>query len=176
MSNEINDTVVRLYPIAPPCLWRHNHIMRIVKAFPVFAKPAVRLVLVVLAGAIMVVTGCVRTLDDSHTGAIWFGRDKFDERFPRSVEQVYAAASAVVTRDGALLSEDIPHDTTNETLCLQARVNNCDVWIKVESVSRGPEVTALVVQARTQHETGNEVLANQLDTEIAIELEHMNDK
>jgi len=128
------------------------------------------------AGVVLAATGCVRTLDDSHTGAIWFGRDKFDEHFPRSVEQVYAAAVAVVSRDGALISEFIPHDTTNEIRCLQGRVSNCDVWVQAKSVASAPEVTALIVQARTQHDTGNEVLANQLDTEIAIELEHMHDR
>jgi hypothetical protein len=92
------------------------------------------------------------------------------------VEQVYTAATSVVNRDGALLSEYIPHETTNEVRTIHARVNNCDVWIKVKSDSLAPEVTALVVQARTQHDTGNEVLANQLDTEIGIELEHMNNR
>jgi len=136
--------------------------MKIKKEFPDANKPAVWLAVVFLAGVVMAATGCVRTLDDSHTGAIWFGRDKFDEHFPRSVNQVYTAASSVVRRDGALISEYIPHETTNEIRTLHARVNNCDVWI--------------IVQARTQNDTGNEVLANQLDTEIGIELEHMNDK
>jgi len=150
--------------------------MKIKKEFPDANKPAVWLAVVFLAGVVMAATGCVRTLDDSHTGAIWFGRDKFDEHFPRSVNQVYTAASSVVRRDGALISEYIPHETTNEIRTLHARVNNCDVWIKVKSDSLAPEVTALIVQARTQNDTGNEVLANQLDTEIGIELEHMNDK
>jgi hypothetical protein len=150
--------------------------MKTRKEFPITEKSAVWLAVVLLAGVVMAATGCVRTLDDSHTGAIGFGRDKFDEHFPRSVKQVYAAASSVVSRDGALISEYIPHETTNEIRTLHARVNNCDVWIKVKSDSLAPEVTALIVQARTQNDTGNEVLANQLDTEIGIELEHMNDK
>ena len=125
-------------------------------------------------GVVMVGTGCVRTMEDTHTPAIWFGRDKFDEHFPRSVAQVYAAAVAVVASDGALVSEYVPHDTTNEIRSLQARVNNCDVWIKVKGLSRAPAATALIVQARTQNGTGAEVLANQLENEIAIELEHMN--
>ena len=133
-------------------------------------------VLAVLGGALLLGSGCVRTVNDSHTGAIWFGQDKFDQHFPRSVDQVYAAASFVVSGDGALLSEYIPHDTTNEVHCLQGRVNNRDVWIRVESVSHSPEVTAVIVQARTQDHTGDARLANQLDTEIAVELEHMGRK
>jgi len=132
--------------------------------------------LAMAAGLILASTGCVSTVNDSHTGAIWFGRDKFDERFPRSGEQVYAAAYSVVSRDGAVISEYIPHETTNDIRTLHAHVNNCDVWIKVKSVSNAPEVTAVIVQARTQHDTANAVLANQLDTEIAIELEHVGNK
>ena len=135
-----------------------------------------KIILAVLTGAVMAATGCVRTVNDSHAASIWFGRDKFDEHFPRSVDQVYDAASMVVSRDGALMSEFIPHDTTNYVRCLQARVSNCNVWIRVESVSGGPEVTALIVQARTLDHTSNARLANQLDTEIAVELEHINGK
>jgi len=134
------------------------------------------LLLTLAAGLLLGTAGCVSTLDDSHTPAVWFGRDQFDEHFPHSVDQVYTAASIVVSRDGALLSEYIPHDTTNEVRCLKARVNNCNVWIRVESRSSSPEVTALIVQARTADSTGNPVLANQLDTEVAIELEHLGNK
>ena len=134
------------------------------------------LLLTLAAGLLLGTAGCVSTLDDSHTPAVWFGRDQFDEHFPRSVDQVYTAASIVVSRDGALLSEYIPHDTTNEVRCLKARVNNCNVWIRVESRSSSPEVTALIVQARTSDSTSDPVLANQLDTEIAIELEHLANK
>jgi hypothetical protein len=136
-----------------------------VKAGPVLA--------VLLAGAVMAGTGCVSTVEDTHTGAIWFGNDQFEQHYPRSVDQVYAAAIKVVTADGALVSEFIPHDTTNVIHSLEARVNNCKVWIRVEAVSNHPEVTDLVVQARTLDQTGNAALANQLSAEIAIELEHM---
>ncbi len=125
------------------------------------------------AGLVLATAGCVSTLDDSHTPALWFGRDQFDEHFPRSVEQVYTATTIVVNRDGALVSEYIPHDTTNEVRCLKARVNNCNVWIRVEAKSTSPVVTAVIVQVRTADNVGNPVLANQLDTEIAVQLEHM---
>ena len=144
---------------------------------PTASHPILKPALLTLAtGLLLATAGCVSTLDDSHTPAVWFGRDTFDEHFPRSVDQVYRAASIVVSRDGALLSEYIPHDTTNEVRCLKSRVNNCSVWVRVESRSTSPEVTALLVQARTADSTSDPVLANQLDTEIAIELEHLGDK
>ncbi len=131
------------------------------------------IILTLAAGLLLATAGCVSTLDDSHTPAIWFGRDQFEEHFPRSVDQVYTAATMVVNRDGALVSEYIPHDTTNEVRCLKALVNNCNVWIRVESKSTSPVVTAVIVQVRTADNVGSPVLANQLDTEIAVQLEHM---
>jgi hypothetical protein len=62
--------------------------------------------------------------------------------------------------------------TENVVQSLEARVNNSRVWIRVEAVSATPAVTDLVVQARADNDTGNQVLANQLSTEIAIQLEH----
>jgi hypothetical protein len=110
-------------------------------------------------------------VDGSHSGAIWFGRDRFEQRYPRSVEQVYAASLKVVSADGALLSEFIPHDATNVVRSLEARVNNRKVWVRVEA--SGPGVTDLYVEARTLHDTSDVVLAHQLETEIALELTQM---
>lgn len=124
----------------------------------------------VLAGAAIVASGCVRTVDDTHTGAIWFGNDKFEGRYQRSVDQVYRAAYDVVTHNGALVAEYIPHDSTNQIRSLEARVNNRNVWIRVESVSAQPQVTSVIVQARTRMGTRDELLAHELEKEIALDL------
>jgi hypothetical protein len=127
-----------------------------------------KLILAVVAGAVIVATGCVRTVNDTHTGAIWFGKDQFEGRYPRTVDQVYAASLKVVTTDGALVSEFIPHDTTNTIRSLEARVNNRRVWIRVEASA--PQITDLYVEARTLHYTADSELAHELEKEIALEL------
>jgi len=119
---------------------------------------------------VIVATGCVHTVNDSSTGAIWFGNDQFEGRYQRSVEQVYRAAYGVASQNGAVVSEYIPHDSTNEVRSLQARVNNRNVWIRVESVSASPQVTSVIVQARTRMGTRDELLAHELEKEIAISL------
>ena len=129
-----------------------------------------RLILAVLAGAAIVVTGCVSTVNDSHTGAIWFGNDQFTSRYPRSLDQVYAASVRVVNQDGALVAEYFPHDSTNTVKSLKASVNNREVWIRVEAISTSPEVTQVTTQARTHHGTADAILAQQLDKEIALAL------
>jgi hypothetical protein len=130
-----------------------------------------KIILALLAGAVIVTTGCVSTVNDSHTGAIWVGRDQFEARYPRTVEQVYAASLKVVSNDGALVSEFTPHDATNVVRSLEARVNNRNVWIRVEAAA--PQVADLIVQARTRHGTADVELAHQLSTEIALELVQM---
>jgi hypothetical protein len=129
-----------------------------------------KMILAVLAGAAFVATGCVHTVNDSHATAIWFGNDQFEGRYERSVDQVYRAAYAVVSQNGAVVAEYIPHDSTNEVRSLQARVNNRNVWIRVEAVSTAPEITSVIVQARTRHGTRDELLAHELEKEIAISL------
>jgi hypothetical protein len=131
-----------------------------------------KMILAVLAGAAVVATGCVHTVNDSSTGAIWFGNDKFEGRYERSVDQVYQAAVKVVSSNGAMVSEFIPHDTTNEVRSLQARVNNRNVWVRVEGVSASPVVSAVTVQARTRAGTRDELLAHELEKEIALALVH----
>jgi hypothetical protein len=128
------------------------------------------MILAVLAGAAIIATGCVRTVNDSHTGAIWFGNDQFAGRYNRSVDQVYNASVRVVNQNGALVAEYIPHDSTNAVRSLQASVNNRNVWIRVEAVSAAPEVTQVTVQARTHMGTRDEELAHELEKEIALAL------
>ena len=129
-----------------------------------------KMILAVLAGAAIVATGCVHTVNDSHTGAIWFGNDKFQGRYERSVDQVYQASLRVVNENGAVVGEYIPHESTNAVRSLEARVNNRNVWVRVESVSTSPEVTAVTVQARTRAGLRDEMLAHELEKEIAIAL------
>jgi hypothetical protein len=131
-----------------------------------------KMILALLAGAVLATSGCVRTVNDSHTSAIWFGNDKFEGRYNRSVEQVYNAAVKVVTGNGVIVTEYIPHDNTNSVRSLQGRVNNRNIWIRVASVSLQPEVTSVMVQARTRMGTRDELLAHDLEKEIAIALVH----
>jgi hypothetical protein len=132
-----------------------------------------KLILAVLAGVALVGAGCVHTVNDSHTGALWFGNDKFQGRYERSVDEVYQAAYKVVTgpnQNGVVVAEYIPHESTNSVKSFEARVENRKVWVRVESVSLSPEVSGVTVQARTLHGTRDELLAHELEKEIALAL------
>jgi hypothetical protein len=122
----------------------------------------------ILAGAALVATGCVRTVNDSHTFATTWSRDTVAGRYQRTVEQVYSAAVAVIQSNGVLITEYIPHDSTNATRSLQGKVNQKDVWIRVEAVD--PRTTQVDVQARGSWGGSDLNLVHEIEKEIALQL------
>ena len=114
----------------------------------------------------MITVGCVSTVSDTHTAGIYMP-DSVVGRYQRPLDDVYSAAVQVVTHDGVLLTEYMPHDTTNAVRSLYAKVNQEKVWIRVEAVD--PQITQVTVQARTVM-GGDTQEAHELDKEIALQL------
>ncbi|MGA3283279.1 MAG: DUF3568 family protein [Verrucomicrobiota bacterium] len=118
-------------------------------------------------GVVIVTAGCVNTVSGTKTAALLPNRDQVQGRYQRSVDQVYQAAVQVIQNDGVMVTEFIPHDTTNTVRALQGKVNQHNVWIRVAAES--PQVTQVTVQARTK--VGGDVdLAHELEKEIALKL------
>ena len=120
-----------------------------------------------LAGIAIVATGCIGTVSGTKTAAIPFTKDRVEGRYERSVDQVYQASVAVIQNNGVIITEFIPHDTTNVVRSLQGKVNQRNVWVKVEAVD--PKITSVTVQARTAVNSDVD-LAHQLEKEIALQL------
>jgi len=118
-------------------------------------------------GAAIITSGCVGTVSGTKTAALVYNRDQVQGRYQRSVDQVYQAAVQVVQSDGVMVTEYIPHDTTNTVRSLQGKVNQRNVWIRVAAES--PQITQVTVQARTKT-SGDVDLAHQLEKEIALKL------
>ena len=122
-----------------------------------------------LVGMVVVTTGCVSTVTDTHTAAmVPFGRDSVEGNYQRTVDQVYQAAAQVIQHNGVVITEYIPHDTTNTVRSLLGKVNQCDVWLRVEAVD--PQITQVAVQARTKWGNSNIDLAHELEKQIALQL------
>jgi hypothetical protein len=121
-----------------------------------------------LAGIAIVTAGCISTVSGTKTAAVPFTKDTVHGRYQRTVDQVYQASVAVVQNNGVLITEFIPHDTTNTVRSLQAKVNQHDVWISVTAVD--PKITAVAVQARTKMGGSDVDLAHELEKEIALQL------
>ena len=118
-------------------------------------------------GVAIITAGCVGTVSGTKTAALLPNRDQVQGRYQRSVDQVYQAAVQVVQNDGVLVTEYIPHDTTNTVRSLKGKVNQRNVWIRVAAES--PQITDVTVQARSGT-SGDVDLAHELEKEIALKL------
>ncbi len=123
----------------------------------------------VLVGTAILTAGCVKTVSDTHTPTVSFGKDSVEGRYERTLDQVYQAAVKVVNTDGAVTTEYIPHDTTNVVRSFQGKVDQCNVWVRVEAVD--PRITSVIVEARTKWGNRNIDLAHELEKEIALQLQ-----
>jgi len=118
-------------------------------------------------GVAIITTGCIKTVGGTRTAAVPLVKDRVEGRYQRSADQVYQAAVQVIQSDGVMVTEFIPHDTTNTVRALQAKVNQRNVWVRVAAVD--PQITQVTVQARTK--VGGDVdLAHELEKEIALKL------
>jgi hypothetical protein len=122
----------------------------------------------VLAGIAFVAAGCTSTVSDTHTPALTWSRDHLSQRYERTIDQAYQASVAVIQGNGVLLTEYIPHDSTNSVRSLQGKVNEKNVWIRVEAID--PKTTEVTVQVRSTWGVSDVSLASELLTQVALQL------
>jgi hypothetical protein len=122
-------------------------------------------------GMVLLAIGCTSTVSGTKTPAMSFGADRFSGRYQRTPDQVYQAAVTVMNNNGVLLTEYIPHDTTNSVRSLYGKVNSRNVWISVAPVDM--KVTQVTVQARTRAGFRDQDLVHELEKEIALQLQSM---
>jgi len=127
-----------------------------------------KIIFAAFAATAVIITGCVGTVSDTDTFAMSYGRDSVSGRYARPIDQVYQASVKVVSTDGALVREYIPHDYTNTVRSLEGRINDCKVWVRVEQVE--PRVSQVDVEARTKWGHTDIDLVHQVEKEIALEL------
>ncbi|HUE37546.1 MAG TPA: DUF3568 family protein [Candidatus Acidoferrum sp.] len=117
-------------------------------------------------GMALLTAGCVGTVSGSYEAG-FPTKDSVVGRYQRQLDQVYSAAIQVVNNNGVLITEFIPHDTTNTVRAIRAKIDKEDVFIRVEAVD--PQITQITVQARTT--VGGDVEeAHELEKEIALQL------
>lgn len=121
------------------------------------------------AGIVIVTAGCVNTVSGTKSPAIWFGRDNVSGRYQRPMDQVYQAAIAAINTDGVLVTEYIPHDTTNSVRSLYGKVNDRNVWVRVEQADAN--LSDVTVQARTKYGDTDIDVAHEVEKEIALQLQ-----
>lgn len=122
------------------------------------------------AALALAAAGCVTTVSDTKVAGNPIGRDAVSGAYQRSVDEVYAAAVKVINTDGTLLTEYIPHDTTNTARSFVGRVSDNKVWMRVEAVSVSPPLTSITVEARTKWGNQDLDMAHELEKEVALQL------
>ena len=121
-----------------------------------------------LAAVAVVTAGCITTVSDTKVMGNPIGRDSVSALYKRPMDEVYLAAVKVMNTDGALLTEYIPHDTTNTVRSFMGQINQNKVWVRVMAVD--PQTTELDVEARTKWDNQNLDLAHEFDKEVALQL------
>ena len=119
-------------------------------------------------GLAIVTAGCISTVSGTRTPAVTWSKDHVEGRYERSVDQVYQASLTVINANGVLITEFIPHDTTNTVRSLQGKVNQRNVWIRVEAID--PKITGVTVQVRSTWGVSDIDIAHELEKEIALQL------
>ena len=124
--------------------------------------------LVVLLGSLVLVAGCVGTVNDRSTPAVPFVKDKFEGRYARTPEQVYAAAEEVLKANGVIERESVLNPGANQVRTLEGKVDGRTVWVRVEPVDA--KVTSVIVQVRTKGGGSDLQLTQELQKQIAVKL------
>jgi len=121
-----------------------------------------------LFGALVILTGCVSTVNDEHAFALVPGKDQFESRYERTPDAVYAAALDAVKANGTVTRESVISPGPNESKTIEAKANGRNVWVRVRPVDA--KVTSVTVQVRTSGGGTDLDLAQQLSTQIGIKL------
>jgi hypothetical protein len=122
----------------------------------------------ILLGGLVLVSGCVSTVNDRHAFALSPRQDKFENRYDRPVDQVYAAALDVIKLNGTVSRESVLNPGATPVKTIEAKVNGRSVWVRVEAVDA--KVTSVKVQVRTSGGGTDQDLTQQLQNQIGVKL------
>lgn len=125
-------------------------------------------IFVALLGVSILAVGCVKTVNDRHTGGVPWVNDKFEGKYERSVDQVYNASLEVMKSMGTVSRQTLLTTGTNDVKTIEGKVMERNVWIRVEPVDT--KITEVVVQARTKAGGTDKPLTHEIEKQIGIKL------
>jgi hypothetical protein len=113
--------------------------------------------------ALTIATGCYRTVE-GRSKATWrpWSKDTIEGRYERPLAQVFTAARKVLEFNGALTSENTIHKS------YEAKIDTRSVWVKVDEIE--PNLSRVLVQARSKAGTPDLDLAAEIEKQIALQL------
>jgi hypothetical protein len=122
------------------------------------------LTLIFSVGLAVAMTGCVGTVDGRSQGGMPFVKDRIVGEYQRTTDQVMEAARAVLAFNGTLTAENRINNS------LEAKVNQANVFVKVDAIDQDKPVTRVIVQVRAKGGGTDIDLAAELEKEIALKL------
>lgn len=125
-------------------------------------------IFVALFGALLLVSGCVNTVNDRTAFGVPGVKDSVEGRYERSPEEILRAAKEVIVSKGVLNNEGIIYSPSSQVRTVEGKVNQRSVWIRIEPVDA--KTTRVVVQTRTRGGGADIDLAHQIEKEIALKL------
>ena len=121
-----------------------------------------RLLALGVCGMMVVLAGCIGTLDGKHQAGVPFVSDTVEGRYERPLDSVWKAAKDTLSYNGIVSVENVVGKT------LEAKVDTRTVWMRVEAVT--PNLTRVEIQVRTKGGGSDKQLAAELDKQIAVRL------
>ena len=122
----------------------------------------------ILTGVALGAAGCVSTVDDQKTAGLYLSRDKVSGNYKFPLNTVFEASKKALQTLGQVTRESTLLESTNQVRALEGKVQDTDVWIRVEVTS--PQVTAVTVQARSTWIGSNVPVAHEVEKQIALNL------
>ncbi|MCC7377180.1 MAG: hypothetical protein IT581_21135 [Verrucomicrobiales bacterium] len=115
-----------------------------------------------LTALVIATPGCYKTLDDRSRAGMPFKKDRIGGQYERSIDQVQVAARKVLQFNGTLTADDIVNRV------LVGKVDTRTVYVRLTELE--PNLTSVLVQARTKGGGADVDLAAEIDKQIAINL------
>jgi hypothetical protein len=127
-------------------------------------KTKIFMLLLAVAGAGVLGTGCVETVDGRSQAGVPWVKDSVEGRYERPGAQVFDAAKQVLAFNGTVTAEN----TINHSL--EAKVNQITVFVRIDELDAAKPLTHVIVQTRTKGGGTDLDLAHEMEKQIALKL------
>lgn len=113
--------------------------------------------------------GCVSKVTETQPGSKPAYQDRIENRYAKSVEQVYDAAQKAVESFGNVTRAGNVLAATNQVRTVEGQINGRSIFIRLEEVA--PKTTTAVVQVRTKAGGTDLRVAKDVVRQIGVYLE-----
>lgn len=113
--------------------------------------------------------GCVSKVTETQPSSKPAYQDRIENRYAKSVDQVYAAAQKAVESFGNVTRAGNVLSATNQVRTVEGEINGRSIYIRLEEIA--PRTTTAVVQVRTKLGSTDLRVAKDVVRQIGVYLE-----